>query len=429
MRKLVGYVAGASYGIGINPIAVSCLFLAITPTASCAGGDGASVDLAATVDLSAIDLAGPSFDLTAGVDFAVDGSVPYVVPSFASGVSYSGGSGPNYLAIADVNGDGNLDVIANTGTGFSAMLGDGTGALGIPKNTTTSSQNAIVSFDANGDGKADVLQVVTVSGNNAVSYFTSNGDGTFTAATTYFNCNTGCTVYPQRLAIGDVNGDGRTDAVVHFDNVGGTGTSVASLLGTSTGAFQIGSVAPASSVVNDSAFQLAIADLDADHKPDLVAATTGSAWWLKGDGMGAFSGATKVVTSTGLNDPLWSAGAGDFHGLGINNMLVGGSPVRISTVLFGGTITTSNVTTGGVVTWMATGDFNGDGRADAVFSFTSAQQLTVVSWPPNASYMTTMLPVTGSPGGVAIGDLNGDGKPDVVIALLNSVVVYLNTTP
>jgi hypothetical protein len=87
---------------------------------------------------------------------------------------------PNFIATADMNGDGNLDLIvsnlcgsvANCTTGtpgsISIFLGDGKGGFGSKLSTAVQNQpQALALGDFNGDGRLDVL--VTNSSSNSVS--------------------------------------------------------------------------------------------------------------------------------------------------------------------------------------------------------------------------------------------------------------------
>ena len=59
-----------------------------------------------------------------------------------------------------------------------------------------------------GDGKPDL--VVLNGGSNTVGLLLGNGDGTFQAVVTYGSGG----VYPQSVAVADVNEDGKPDLVV-----------------------------------------------------------------------------------------------------------------------------------------------------------------------------------------------------------------------
>ena len=123
------------------------------------------------------------------------------------------GAGPYSVASGDFNGDGIPDLAtANVGSNnVTVLLGDGSGgfsaATGSPFAVGTSPRSVVVG-DFNGDGVAD-LAIANNSSDN-VTVLLGNGAGGFSAATgIVFAVGTA----PNYVAVGDFNGDGRTDLV------------------------------------------------------------------------------------------------------------------------------------------------------------------------------------------------------------------------
>ncbi|MBL4631175.1 MAG: VCBS repeat-containing protein, partial [Paraglaciecola sp.] len=97
----------------------------------------------------------------------------------------------NSLTTADIDGDGDLDVLAGNGDGFFGNAnrvylnnGDGTFATGAEISIDTNRTYSLITADIDGDGDMDVL-----AGNgdgffgNANRVYLNNGDGTFATGT------------------------------------------------------------------------------------------------------------------------------------------------------------------------------------------------------------------------------------------------------
>ena len=121
---------------------------------------------------------------------------------------------PDSIAVGDFNNDGKLDVVvANFGeAGFgpatiSVFLGNGDGTFQPPTNLPLPADAGpweVAVADLNGDGNLDI-----VSSNNNESYlsiYLGNGDGTFQAPTRAFS-----SFAPENMVIMDFNGDGIPD--------------------------------------------------------------------------------------------------------------------------------------------------------------------------------------------------------------------------
>ncbi len=181
--------------------------------------------------------------------------------TFQAAVNYGAGSGVRAVgvAVADLNGDGKLDVVvADQANIVSVLLGNGDGTLqaAVSYSTGTSSDPGSVAIaDVNGDGKLDI--VVANQGAASVSVLIGNGDGTFQTHVDY-----GAGSQPYKVAVADVNGDGKLDIVCA--NFGESSVSV--LLGNGDGTFKTA----ASYTTGTSPTSVAIADVNGDGKPDLV---------------------------------------------------------------------------------------------------------------------------------------------------------------
>ncbi len=116
---------------------------------------------------------------------------------------------PVAVTVADVNGDGKLDLIVANEDGDSAsiLLGNGDGTFqGAANVDVGSSPESVVAADFNGDGKVDFA--TANSFDDSVSVAVGNGDGTFMPAVDF-----AVAPGPSGVATGDLNGDGKPDIV------------------------------------------------------------------------------------------------------------------------------------------------------------------------------------------------------------------------
>jgi hypothetical protein len=109
--------------------------------------------------------------------------------TFQSPVRYDVGAAVSSVAVADLNGDGTLDVVAGTGAGVSVLLGNGDGSFQRAITYTAArSSSGLALGDVNGDG---ILDVITVNAgtppffNGTVSVLLGDGDGSFRAGPSY----------------------------------------------------------------------------------------------------------------------------------------------------------------------------------------------------------------------------------------------------
>ena len=131
---------------------------------------------------------------------------------FGAEADYRVTSSASWLTLADINGDGRLDVLFSSNASYGAInVLLNYGASGFPQNNPTvfPVDAAVRQFslaDINGDGKLDV---VTANYNsNSVSILLGDSHGGFSAGQNYLTGNG-----PAAVAAGDLNGDGRPEVV------------------------------------------------------------------------------------------------------------------------------------------------------------------------------------------------------------------------
>ena len=149
----------------------------------------------------------------------------------ASGSPVTVGSDPMSIAIGDFNGDGKLDLaVANYfDDTITVRLGNGDGTF-APANgspvTVGSTPTTIAVADFDGDGNLDLA--IACDNAYSVTILMGNGDGTFKPPATI-----NAPIAPDAIAVGDFNGDGIPDLAIssHSSN------TVATLLGNGDGTF------------------------------------------------------------------------------------------------------------------------------------------------------------------------------------------------
>jgi hypothetical protein len=132
------------------------------------------------------------------------------------------------VAVGDFNGDGKPDiVVANSGVAVSGnsigvLLNNGNGTFGTQTYTVGGSPNAVAIGDFNCDGKLDII---TANANGTISVLFNNGNGTFGTAQNYAIGGPA-----NSVAAGDFNHDG-------FLDIATTGAEMDVLLNKGNGTF------------------------------------------------------------------------------------------------------------------------------------------------------------------------------------------------
>jgi hypothetical protein len=357
---------------------------------------------------------------------------------FQPAVNYSvNGYGATSVAIGDVNGDGHPDLLVGVfnvcdgyfgscNAGVNVLLNNGDGTFQPAVTYTSNGYDAfsMAVADVNGDGKLDVVigNLCSDSRNQcsaaSADVLLGNGDGTFQSAVSY---NTG--MYVASVAIADVNGDGHPDIVVTGSCVGcSSNGDVAVLLNNGDGTFQSpvdyssGGTSPSS---------VAIGDVNGDGKPDIVVTNwclTGNKSCLTGVDVRLNNGDGTFQSPVGYRTGDWrnnSVAIADVNGDGIPDLVIGDWTRCLNckttesdiVVLVGngdGTFQSPvHFNPGGQnVTWVAVADLNGDGRPDlaavdgnsiaVLLNSFQAKTATVLTSTPNPSTVNQSVTLTAT---------------------------------
>ena len=282
------------------------------------------------------------------------------------------------VAVGDVDGDGAADVVVAEHDSYDvhALRNVGTGEL-VPfarsPFAAASGERAhtheIALADLDGDGALDVL--TTNANDHAISVLRGDGRGGFSAATGSPFRTPARHPY-DALAIADFDGDHRLDVMVPLLRDG----RIALLRGQGGGVLA-GSAGDCVAVSARPGYVLA-GDFDRDGDVDLVGShdDTGVLDVLRNDGRGMFN-----ATTVELPQPIWGLAAADFDGDGEVDLACGaqnGSDVQLLRGDGRGTFAPWRaVCAGRLANHVAAGDLDGDGRADLVVACYGTGELHV----------------------------------------------------
>ena len=375
--------------------------------------------------------------------------------TFATSFNLPTTNGPYRVVIADLDGDGRPDLVVDEYYAGTVSIYQSLGTTGLlsassfaaPIVFSVASNSApfgLTVADVNGDGKLDLL--ICDGNNNQIAVFQNlSAGGLLTtssfAAPVYFAVG----AEPSAAKVCDMDGDGHPD-IVSVNNLGET-VSILRNKGAG-GVITMNSFAPRVDLATAGNGQgLAVGDLDGDSKPEMVV----------GDNSGVVSIFQNQCTPGNISfaarvDLPAQSGIAD---VAISDLDGDGKPELISTAYLPQNMSVfRNLSSPGILTTnsfaasvvyalagrghsIAVADINGDGKPDIAEVTELNSALSLFQNIGTSSFTNTSLAArvdfatSWNAWGVAVGDLDGDGRPDVVFANQydGTITIYQNQTP
>jgi len=317
-----------------------------------------------------------------------------------SSINLVGSAVPNpaAMALADFNGDGKIDLITadqfSNSIAFHAGLGSGGFATGVAQTLAGASSSPIrlAVADLDADGKLDLITAerASVSSTQGVAVYYGNGNGMFTGRE--FRLLGAVT----SVAVADMNGDLILDVVAGTDSSNLATSGIAVFRGTGARGFDNSTLWLARSFAVGAAGRAVddfhIADIDGDGDRDIVATVISPARAL-------------IWRNTGIwNNPMIP---------GLASPIQPGDPTSSST----STPTRIPMPGGDLSEFTALADVNGDGKLDLItgdaggrIAYGETNPTTPEMFLPSIAFGLGTL---GTAKDTTAVDLDGDGRLDV----------------
>jgi hypothetical protein len=356
-----------------------------------------------------------------------------------AGMDITADIGPTLsVALGDMDGDGDLDLVAGNQGINRLYLNNGTsnpwsGVVGTDITSDERNTNSVALGDMDGDGDLDVVVGVSSQPNRL---YLNNG------TSNPFNGVIGSNITADvattfSVALGDVNGDGDLDVVV--GNGLGSGPNRLYLNNGTSDPFN-GVTGVDITTDADDTRSVALGDVDGDGDLDLVAGNLNQVrrLYLNNGTLDPFNGVSGSDITADIGHTL-SVALGDVDHDGDLDLVAGNNDQRNRLYLNNSTsnpwtgVTGSEITTDTVfLNSLALGDMNGDGELDLVVGgFDEPSRLYLNNGTSNpwsgvaGSNITADVRKTQS---VALGDVDRDGDLDMVTGNAGSKAnrLYLN---
>lgn len=315
------------------------------------------------------------------------------------------GDALSVTATADMDGDGNLDVVIADASDDAVYVtfGDGEGSFSNEIALDMGIGPGQLSLaDINADGAMDIVSASPTEDSVFISL--NDGSGNFSSPVEVIS-GLGAA---EALAVGDFDKDGFVDIAINDDTANETRVYKGSGNGDFTEAYSV--------AITASYTDLLVADHDGDGNDDLIVAGQTSVFVALGDGAGGF--ATAVATAA--KSQITSVSSGDFNDDGILDLFVQSGPAG-NTEIFLGDADGSYETSDFIRSYLepvAAGDFNGDGHQDLAAIDEVNDDVRIYEGDGTGEFSANgvVINVSGITPGILLDDFNRDGVLDILVS-------------
>ncbi|HLW31395.1 MAG TPA: T9SS type A sorting domain-containing protein [Aequorivita sp.] len=359
-----------------------------------------------------------SFSIKAQIDFS-----PHIIVD-----SHPEVSGPYTLVAADIDGDGDLDLVATSTNGGKVVWFenlDGKGNFSDPKiiNSDLEYPMDIAVADIDNDGHLDVIAVSTFD--NKIAWFkNTDGFGNFGP----INLVPTTLEYIQTVQAADMDGDGDIDIiaggnykVVWLENMDGLGT------------FGSEKIVSNNTETTES---IVVSDIDGDGDMDVIVADDGRAvvsWYENIDGLGTF-GPERIIDNTNGTLTVITTDINNDGNLDVVSVSDETYIAWFENIDGNGNFSSPKIIYAeqGFAFKLFAADLDGDGNVDILASLFLTGEIIWIKNNGDGSFSSPELIYTKSaPIPVIADDFNGDGKIDVAVGIYgaNQIIWFENKGP
>jgi hypothetical protein len=249
-------------------------------------------------------------------------------PSSPVAMKHGGSPHTHGLLAGDLNGDGTPDLVSMNSDDHDVSLAfaDGAGGFARGDSSYAVARNPYPGAigDLDGDGDLDIVATSVArpadASTGALTVLLGDGRGGFRTSSIALRTNA-----PGFVAIADVNNDGKLDlAATHLES-----RELTILIGDGAGIFVETAASPFD--LGHATWQFAAVDVDGDGNVDVAAAAGDGVRVMLGDGRGEFTPAPGSPFATGQG--AWQLAAGDVNGDGKPDVVTSNLEARGVSVL------------------------------------------------------------------------------------------------